>query len=59
MFGTHSSRQKPKRTFVKYQNADVNQSDVKTAKRIPPATGSIQPGNARLRTISTFTAKTP
>ena len=51
--------QKPKRTFVKYQNADVAHSVTSTANIVPPTTGSVQRGCARSWTKKIFTAKTP
>lgn len=44
---------------MKYQAADVDQSVTRTAKTVPPATGSAQPGYLRLRTISSFRQITP
>jgi hypothetical protein len=44
---------------VKYQAAEVDQSVTSTAKSVPPASGSDQPGYRRLCTISSFRQITP
>jgi hypothetical protein len=51
--------QKPNRTFVKYQYAEVLQSVISTAKSVPPTSGSVQRGCSRSCTKNTFTAKMP
>ena len=51
--------QKPKWTFVKYQNADVSHSPASTDAIVPPTTGSTQRGCMRSCTKKIFTAKTP
>ena len=45
--------------FEKYQAADVAQRVTRTAKSVPPASGSDQPGYLRLCTISSLTTTTP
>src|SRR5512133_1385383 len=51
--------QQPKRTWVKYQNADVDQREISTVKSAPPTSGSVHLGWGLSRTKTIFTAKTP